>query len=601
TIVEIDPATGSELNRFAAPEPVSSSSDGLAFDGSTLYFINGVGTDTLYEIDPATGSVVDSTPITVGSGSYDGLAVLNGLVYILDLANNDILVFDPVTDTVINILDVDGTNPGVTLAGGIAGITGPDRIVATQAAGLMVHEIDPTTGSVTSSFSPTTATAGSYLGAAVVDGEIYLGAVTSRAIDVFSRDGAYQRSVTTAIGSSALGGDDVTSPVTSLVGDFDIRVDFVGPWTASQRDAVLAAAQRWERIVISDLPDVNVPNVGLVDDLVVSVRIAPLDGAGNVLAGSAPTFVRRDSRLPAAGELIFDEADVSLLEDSGKLETTALHEIGHLLGIGTIWEDLGLVVGSGTSDPQFVGTHAVAAYNMLTGGSYSGVPVENTGGAGNAGHHWRESIFTSELMTGYAEGAGVAEPISAVTIASLADLGYVVDMDQADSFTPIASPQALVQQGASSSGNFTGGSIQPVEKIGKRIVLDQAAQTVDPLDAGKSVDGQPVVDAEPTDGSGQGLREREPNDSIATAQNLDGENWSLDSDPNVGDTLTNTSTTIPHITVSGTGDGTFDYFSFTVANAGDRGIFEIDFGADLLGGAGSIDTELFLFDAAGNL
>ncbi|NOX53014.1 MAG: hypothetical protein GXP27_00970, partial [Planctomycetes bacterium] len=573
----------------------------MAFDGTTLYFINGFGTDTLYELDPATGVVLDSTPITAGSGNYDGLAVLNGLVYILDFANSDILVFDPVTDTITNILDIDGTNPGVTLVGGIAGITGPDRIVATQAAGLMVHEIDPTTGAVTASFAPTTASAGSYIGAAVVDGDIYLGAATSSTIDVFSRSGIFQRSVATPFGISALGGDDIPSTVTSLVGDFDIQVNFLGEWTASQREAVLAAAQRWERIVIADLPDVNVPGIGLVDDLVINAGFAPLDGAGNVLAGSAPTYVRSESRLPAAGDLLFDAEDLALLEANGKFETTALHEIGHLLGIGTIWQDLGLVTGSGSADPQFVGPHAVAAYNALTGGSYSGVPIENTGGGGNAEHHWRESIFTTELMTGYAEASGVAEPISAVTIASLADLGYVVDMDRAEVFAPIASPQALAQQGASGSGVSPGNALQPVQKIGKRIVLDQAPQTVDSLDASKSVDGQPVVDTETTAGPGQGKLEREPNDSIATAQNLDNENWSLESDPNIGDTLTNTSTTIPHITVSGTGDGTFDYFSFTVSNAGDRGIFDIDFGADLLGGAGSIDTELFLFDAAGNL
>lgn len=84
------------------------------------------------------------------------------------------------------------------------------------------------------------------------------------------------------------------------------------------------------------------------------------------------------------------------------------------------------------------------------------------------------------------------------------------------------------------------------------------------------------------------VAEVEPNDSPATAQDLDGEGWNLIEDPNITD-----STTIPHVSVLGTGNGTFDYYSFTVENAGDRGIFDIDFN--------SFDTELFLYDTSGNL
>ncbi|MEZ6031699.1 MAG: DVUA0089 family protein [Planctomycetaceae bacterium] len=89
--------------------------------------------------------------------------------------------------------------------------------------------------------------------------------------------------------------------------------------------------------------------------------------------------------------------------------------------------------------------------------------------------------------------------------------------------------------------------------------------------------------------------EVEPNNLIGDPQNLDDDRWSLIDNPNIGDsTNTNTSTTIPYIQVVGFGDGSFDYYSFTVANAGDRGIFDIDF-------SNNIDTEIFLYDAAGNL
>ncbi|TWT93960.1 PKD domain-containing protein [Stieleria varia] len=83
------------------------------------------------------------------------------------------------------------------------------------------------------------------------------------------------------------------------------------------------------------------------------------------------------------------------------------------------------------------------------------------------------------------------------------------------------------------------------------------------------------------------VAEYEPNDSRLTAQDIDGENWTLANNPNVEQ-----STSIPHVSITGTGDNSIDYFSFT-ANAGDRAIFDID--------ANSFDTELFLFDEAGML
>jgi hypothetical protein len=88
--------------------------------------------------------------------------------------------------------------------------------------------------------------------------------------------------------------------------------------------------------------------------------------------------------------------------------------------------------------------------------------------------------------------------------------------------------------------------------------------------------------------------EVEPNDSRATAQNLDGATFTVANDPDITD-----STTVPHVSVNGTGDGTFDYYSFTVAHAGDRGIFDIDHESSVFGPG--LDTMLFLYDSAGNL
>ena len=63
------------------------------------------------------------------------------------------------------------------------------------------------------------------------------------------------------------------------------------------------------------------------------------------------------------------------------------------------------------------------------------VPVEDTGGSGTADLHWRESVLDTELMTGFI-GAGQS-PLSIVTLASLADQGYAVDLASADPYSLI--------------------------------------------------------------------------------------------------------------------------------------------------------------------
>ena len=80
-----------------------------------------------------------------------------------------------------------------------------------------------------------------------------------------------------------------------------------------------------------------------------------------------------------------------------------------------------------------VGAGATAAYNAIFGTAFTSVPVENSGGSGTRDAHWRETTFQSELMTGYISGS--TRPLSRVTVASLGDLGYSVNMLAADNFT----------------------------------------------------------------------------------------------------------------------------------------------------------------------
>ncbi len=87
------------------------------------------------------------------------------------------------------------------------------------------------------------------------------------------------------------------------------------------------------------------------------------------------------------------------------------------------------------------------------------------------------------------------------------------------------------------------------------------------------------------------ILEQEANNTLATAQSVDS-GMTSESQAFIQD-----STTLPHATVIGTGDGTFDYFSFTVGAPGAQGIFDVDLALPLF----SFNPVLFLFSPTGAL
>jgi len=238
-----------------------------------------------------------------------------------------------------------------------------------------------------------------------------------------------------------------TARVEATGGAYDIEVRYLSSSTVRQRQAVEAAAARWERVIVGDLPDVRLQyedvcgRSGLavdqwVDDLLVYVDFDTIDGAGRILGQAGPCFIRGDgSKLPVAGILILDGADLAAMEADGSLDDVVLHEIGHVLGIGTLWPTLNLLAGAGGSDPYFTGSEGRRAFASAGGSTYTGepVPVENTGGAGTRDAHWRENVLGNELMTGFISAS--VNPLSGLTVGSLADLGYTVVMSAADAFT----------------------------------------------------------------------------------------------------------------------------------------------------------------------
>ncbi|MGH7513139.1 MAG: leishmanolysin-related zinc metalloendopeptidase, partial [Gemmatimonadales bacterium] len=242
-----------------------------------------------------------------------------------------------------------------------------------------------------------------------------------------------------------------TSFTETGVSPFSIELQFLTDTTAAQGEAFEKARHRWEGLIVGDVPNVqlsamagqcgtNSPALSRsVDDVLILVTLEPIDGAGNVLGAAGPCFVRTGSRLPVLGIMKFDTADLDVLESSGLLQTVILHEMGHVLGYGTIWTDKNLLADpslTGGTDPHFTGAQAISAFNAVGGSTYNAsakVPVEDTGGAGTADAHWRESVFGNELMTGFVDAS--TNPLSRVSVASMADLGYTVNLAGADPYT----------------------------------------------------------------------------------------------------------------------------------------------------------------------
>jgi hypothetical protein len=210
-----------------------------------------------------------------------------------------------------------------------------------------------------------------------------------------------------------------------VVSAFNIELVFDSVFTTDQRDAFEIAADYLSSLITSDLPD-----EGAIDDVRITAELEPIDGEFGVLGSAGPDWLRTGSLLPYEGGMRFDTADADRELAEGSFVDTVAHEMLHVLGFGTIWEDTELDLLSGDTDLRFTGDNAIAAYNAEFPGiagpdanSALGVPVETEGGEGTARGHWDEDVFTNELMTGYGM-AGIDDYMGGMTVAALEDMGY---------------------------------------------------------------------------------------------------------------------------------------------------------------------------------
>jgi hypothetical protein len=186
-------------------------------------------------------------------------------------------------------------------------------------------------------------------------------------------------------------------------------------------------------------------------DLYIHVNFSSL--GANILGSAGPTYyeIINGKSIPFEGELNMNsdswENQMANIKVDGTSQAyyTVLHEIGHILGIGTMWTYNNLVNKSGDYD----GENAVREYNAifnLTNNSI--IPIEDDGGSGTAGGHLEEGIepgvshasilpgLDQELMTGYSESNKGGQPLSKITVGLLEDIGFSVNYNNADTFIP---------------------------------------------------------------------------------------------------------------------------------------------------------------------
>ena len=219
-------------------------------------------------------------------------------------------------------------------------------------------------------------------------------------------------------------------------GDFNIEFVFLNQFTGAQKNVLRYAARQWMSVIREDLPDYEftqgwsgecgdqsfeIPAGERIDDL--RVYVTSFDDSEGYVGWGGPHLLR-ETYLPVLGCMGFDLKRANLWN-------TGLHEMGHVLGFGSIWREFGylqdLSWDDSNADTHFNGPRAIAAFNDAGGRNYTGakVPIEKMDGT-----HWRYYVLEGELMV---PGGGGA--LSAITVQSLADLGYGVDVTQADPFT----------------------------------------------------------------------------------------------------------------------------------------------------------------------
>lgn len=210
---------------------------------------------------------------------------------------------------------------------------------------------------------------------------------------------------------------------------FSIQLNFgsgLESVNAGVRNAITEAAQFWENVIshssFNGLHNLRIDVVGMNT----SERwlASATNRSGQVAANGKWLPVTGDVRINTSYAQTYNS-------NPNYLKDIVIHEFGHVIGIGSLWEKNGNALidrGSSTYNPN---TYAGKAYaEMLNTTTPQPIPVES-----RVFGHWDENKFGNELLTPFAEREGTKMPLSQLTLASLRDMGWNVNYGAARPFS----------------------------------------------------------------------------------------------------------------------------------------------------------------------
>ncbi len=245
-----------------------------------------------------------------------------------------------------------------------------------------------------------------------------------------------------------------------------------GTSDATEISVIQSAFDKWDSLLT--VPDRFLDTGETKYTITVTYSVADLDTG---ILGSAALQTYRyvtsntyGNMMPLTGFIQLNtDYTAAMLADvrtSGKTRYyyVVLHEIGHILGIGQFWSTsfsapLSTYTEDSTTKYYYTGTNAVEQYkSYLTNPEKNlvlGIPVEDEGGTGTKNVHPEEGLeagvstddryingvfhpgLNTELMTGWMDGTPDDTPLSRITLGFLADQGYNVNYNDAESFSII--------------------------------------------------------------------------------------------------------------------------------------------------------------------
>jgi hypothetical protein len=235
--------------------------------------------------------------------------------------------------------------------------------------------------------------------------------------------------------------------------DLTFSINSPGSFTSNQltivNNALAQVEGMWESMLIGYQPGISIGPV--------FISINPTN-SGLASASFSGTTNQGGFRLTTSGFININTLEIENFanwqgdEPNGLnfIDELLAHEVGHALGVGTLWDDNGLYAGNF----QYTGAHGLAAYRAEFDPNATFVPVENAGAQGTPHSHWDQKMRSGgeagdpsnpwildprvgvtdqygrdralELMTGAIDPDFLEPFLSRTTIESMRDMGYTV-------------------------------------------------------------------------------------------------------------------------------------------------------------------------------